>query len=482
MTKRRRYHHGESYFVLIGGESCKAQGSPIRSERDSQHTSVPFIGDAYKSLRMAGIPRDRIITICQLQDYRTTLIMGAEGDLVSSKGVSPRFYRKQLEETDLHCQLLLDEGGADYDFEMVNPATVWSVLSGEASRKCPKVVPLNYCSALFFAVYSHGDSHAADASAMMGGKTENHHLNAEWFAHFPYRYPSKRHDLLDFVATENAGGMAPYHLYSTQLRLIFHRLFAANPSRPVVGLLNYCTSGGNLEFMRRPSVVQRLGVDGWPLFLMASSGGSTDSLVAGLWQSVFRLLSSCLHPPATGLQQQYTFESLFEAAVCAYHKENVYDLLNECKERAFSERVWELDFSFQEGNNNKNAVSDPWHAEWNTKCREALRDLQEAYTRGEAFRVLHRDHARGIADGVANHPRRPNHVVVWARGVNNDWRKIPHSRPYRCPITAYRGIHAGCEVDLAAIVVDAFAAIAKPEFVCGRSSGIHQASVSTTML
>jgi hypothetical protein len=58
------------------------------------------------------------------------------------------------------CQRLLAEGGADYDFHMVNSGTVFAVLLGLRDRQFPKVVP-NDCStkSLFFAIYSHGNCH-----------------------------------------------------------------------------------------------------------------------------------------------------------------------------------------------------------------------------------------------------------------------------------------------------------------------------------
>mmetsp|Transcript_37000 Transcript_37000/g.110802 ORF Transcript_37000/g.110802 Transcript_37000/m.110802 type:complete len:123 (-) Transcript_37000:1150-1518(-) len=117
-SKRRRTDrdYRDSFFVLIGGEARESQGSN-HDEREFLHASVPFVGQAYQSLRDAGIPRDRIITICQLDDYRSTLVKGLEGCLTERRTgtIDIRFYRKQLKETDTQCRLLLEEGGATYD-------------------------------------------------------------------------------------------------------------------------------------------------------------------------------------------------------------------------------------------------------------------------------------------------------------------------------------------------------------------------------
>ena len=483
--------------------------------------------DAYELLRKAGIPRRRIITICQLQDYRKTLIMGEQGHLVEynyklEQVVPPRFYKKQREDIEQQCRLMLEEGGADYDFEMVNSATVWSVLTGdENSHMYHKVVPRSKCSALLFAVYSHGNSHSALNDDSMN--TDAHdHLMAEWCAHFPYppspEQTDQGSDLLDFVATENAPDRAaPCYLYSTQLRQIFHQLFLENPERPVIGLLNYCTSGGNLDFMRRPDVVHNnFGVDRWPLFLMSLSGKSTDSLVAaGLWQSFFVLLSSSLsNSLGRGSNEQqmiaprYTFESLCKEAVRIYHKENIFSLLNECKERVFSFPIWQLTFY----ETKTRTIIDPWHedlrryllleTDYGQPDKKNLQELQEAYTTGKSFRIIHQRHLMEtgiLVDGavVAQHPDEANHCVVWARASEEQHftddslgshhgdlrvplKNMPYSLPYPCPITAWQGENRGYAVDLANVVTEAFAVITKPKLVFGQKTGIGKADVLST--
>mmetsp|Transcript_37000 Transcript_37000/g.110801 ORF Transcript_37000/g.110801 Transcript_37000/m.110801 type:complete len:221 (-) Transcript_37000:126-788(-) len=214
--------------------------------------------------------------------------------------------------------------------------------------------------------------------------------------------------------------------------------------------------------MRRPIVVQSCGVDQWPLFLLSSSGKCANSLVAGLWQSLFPLLSSSL---AQGRGGQHTLESLFDAAVNSYHEENMYDLLNECKERAFSEPVWRLDFQVN------GTDFDPWHidlcdcllGEDGKPNIGALQQLQQSYTSGEAF-------LRGS----------PSLVLVWARNHRNyqRWRKIAHSKPYCCPITGWQGDSANLPIDLVNEVLKAFNAVARPEFVCGDKSGIQKDKIA----
>ena len=89
--------HMAATFVLVGGEAYEWQGIPQKEKREFQHTSVEFIGSAYQSLRQAGIPRDRIITVVQLRDYLDTLISGEGGALTDLTGIPPKWYTEQRE-------------------------------------------------------------------------------------------------------------------------------------------------------------------------------------------------------------------------------------------------------------------------------------------------------------------------------------------------------------------------------------------------
>ena len=199
------------------------------------------MGSAYEQLRSAGIPREQIIVIASLDEYRQYV------GQVSSY---------QLKETDVACRRLLDEGGADYDHEAVNPNTVRRVLLGIGPGK---VVPAA-ASSIFFGIYTHGDKHPT----VDGVESDDPFLN-EWFAHMPH--PSDSAEIYDYVATSGAKGYGKcsptFYLYGSHIRAILARLFAAKPNRPVVGLLNYCLSGGNLHFMRNESARKAYGADEW---------------------------------------------------------------------------------------------------------------------------------------------------------------------------------------------------------------------------
>ena len=111
-------------------------------------------------------------------------------------------------------------------------------------------------------------------------------MQHEWFVHLPYeaKPDSISEEMCSAVAFEGAAAVRLSHpksfLYATQMRMIFTRLFLAIPERPVVGLLNYCRSGGALLFLDKNRAARRaLGAQNWPLFLMASSSSHrpTDS-------------------------------------------------------------------------------------------------------------------------------------------------------------------------------------------------------------
>jgi hypothetical protein len=238
-----------AWFVLVGGESMEHQGPDV-SKRGFLHTSLTHIGIAYDKLRSIGISRENIIVIVQLNDFLNSPHV-EEGNYAHSSAISS-------------CNRLIEEGGADYDHDMVNPGTVWSVLSSSRSEMYPRVVPIN-ASSIFFAIYSHGDAHPSNDQLPINSPF--HHMTHEWFAHMPYPTKSEglADEMLSFISTSGAckGNFhtPQRYLYMTQLRLLFIKMFKDRPDRPVVGLLNYCLSGSCQEFMKRPASRDYYGTD-----------------------------------------------------------------------------------------------------------------------------------------------------------------------------------------------------------------------------
>lgn len=335
----------EAYYVLVGGEAYETMGV-VPSKREMMHTSLTYVASAYEQLRASGVPRRNIITIVQLKDYLRGL----------KDGQYPKtMYLKE-------CKRLLDEGGADYDHDMVCPETVWSVCLGTRSQRYRRVVPSKGAKSLTIAIYSHGDSHPAIAGSKEPAEDHKRspadpvalqpHLNPlrhEWFVHMPY--PSNRdspttQEMLSPVAIEGSKTAGRTrnkplcYLYSTQLRSMFCRLFASDPTRPVIALLNYCRSGGGIEFLRRPKAREVLGADKWPLFLMSSCQANHDALVGGLWVTWFRRLSESVRLLQSGHTSGKqgaigSIGELFRIAKRDYHIENRYELKDLVKTFAF---------------------------------------------------------------------------------------------------------------------------------------------------
>eukprot|EP00658_Telonema_sp_P-2_P055317 TRINITY_DN43977_c0_g1_i1.p1 TRINITY_DN43977_c0_g1~~TRINITY_DN43977_c0_g1_i1.p1 ORF type:complete len:396 (-),score=96.21 TRINITY_DN43977_c0_g1_i1:172-1257(-) len=318
----RDRQHTEPWFVLVGGEAMETQGGDP-SKRELMHTSLSFIAEAYNSLRSVGVPRSNIVTVVQLEDFMRTTTPGEYCHQYYS-GV---------------CAKMMEEGGADYDFEMVAPSTVWAILSGnQYGGRYPKVLPPDAHS-VFFCVYSHGDSHSslkhtspaaqprgpANPMDVVAVPSELDPSKTEWYAHFPYPSPEEmRRPMLEFVSTDGCPkGDGAYYLYASQLKSLFSQMFQQIPTRPVVALLNYCRSGGALAFMKNDTIRRAYGADRWPLFLMSSSQPHHDALVGGLWNSFFDMLV------ATMLRKdlsETTLIELYETAQERYLKENVYEL------------------------------------------------------------------------------------------------------------------------------------------------------------
>lgn len=339
---------GGPFFVLVGGDAQEYMGGDIRS-RYCEHTSLTHIGKTYAFLRASGVPRDNIITIVQLNDF------------LSSPHMQGSHPMKSTYLTD--CQRLIEEGGADYDFRDVNPGTIWSVLQGKppVGAASQKVVPAN-CGALFFAIYSHGDCHPCSADESLALRSERasscesqfeapkklNPLQHEWFAHMPYPTTDEllKMEMLSFVATEGATGLhfssPERYLYATQLRATFVSLFSNRPDRPIIALLNFCRSGGALEFMRQPAIRDYYSANKWPLVLISSSQAEYDALVGGMWTSFFHHLTTEIkniidetvldgrRRTRSSTKQissdPMTILKLIESAKTSYFQQNVYAL------------------------------------------------------------------------------------------------------------------------------------------------------------
>ena len=434
---------------------AEMQGRNIH-ERELVHTSLSFIAEAYDRLRESGVPRSRIITIVQLKDFLRSPHL--------SKGTYPySMYEKK-------CGRMLREGGADYDYAACNPATLWAVLLGQQSDEFPKVVPRGNCSMLFLAVYSHGDSHqstnsdeerrrdqapGADCSEAVGVLETLDWRQHEWFFHFPYPAGGPvGEEMRSFIATERAraagrGRNKPDHyFYATQFQTALIRMFADNPGRPVVGLMNFCRSGGFLDFMRRPAVVSQLECDRWPLFLMSSSQANHDALVGGLWSAFFECLlrrkviasgeaasGSKAPPPSAPLRE------LVDEALKMYYRASRYELKDILHTLAYTSvfaNGWEPPLTQSDASH----VSDCFIAD----CNRFLVGGEHGMPDFDDARRVQKTYRDGSKFGFP--------VYMWNP---SDWGK---------------------EVDLAKAIVDAQKRTAMPEVVWGRQSGIASRQIA----
>jgi len=373
--------NAKSYFVLIGGESCDTQGADLHN-REYLHTSLHFVAQAYDQLRAAGVPRAQIITIVQLEDYLRSPLL-EEGSYARTSTLQS-------------CRRLLAEGGADYDFEKVNSGTVYAVLLGLQSKEFPKVVPHDSSTkSLFFAIYTHGNCHPAvsapdavlttelerrrreasqeraEASLMSeedtlpsdeqspassstsppvvrrAAPTEIPTHENEWFAHFPYPCQPQEYkeQMYAFVSTHGGhtnGYKAPEcQLYATHIAMIVARLCHEQEHyRPVVGLLNFCMSGGGLDFMRREGFRSFYRPERWPVYIMSSSQANKDALVGGLWDAYIPCLAEMLStgkslPSLSTASAGHSLNDLYLTAKAVYRKKNVYELFGHIMHSAY---------------------------------------------------------------------------------------------------------------------------------------------------
>lgn len=524
---------GPTMFVLVGGEAHELQGKPSPQQREFLHTSVSFIGTAYEQLRAVGVPRARIITIVQLRDYLDTLAAGEAAAAIGESSIPGHYWTDQRARTERACRRLIDEGGADYDCEDVNPATVTRVLLGEATARISKCVDASSDSPVFFSIYTHGDFHTAIArkrddeegcAARPPSTAPPNERTHEWFAHMPYRVPLSDQHMYDHVATDGASGDATTYLYSTQLRSIYVKMMQQQPTRPVVGLLNFCFAGGSLEFMRRPWVQRELGVSEWPLFLCASSSGAQESLVAGLWDSWFYALRRA----ALG-GEAMSLGALFRAAAADYHSSNIYELANEVKSRVYAPSVFANEF-VAPGSCGHTGSWDPWHVDLklallelpsnasavaagasgesgvgNSACARSgwmkLQELHEDYEGGRAFRLLD-EHTAATPAGASLAAElrdiggvactREGGLLVWMHGDagrllcseyhGDGASRMDLTKPHAVQLVAYSGTTETGRIravdrGLVRIVELSRQKAATPEAVWGAHSGVESMDV-----
>ena len=473
---------GNSFHVLVGGEHHTLQGCSIE-KREFMHTSVSFVGRAYNELRCAGVPRDRIVVITQLKDHIDAIIAGEEGKL-GDTGIESKHYTSHRQRVQASCERLLSEGGADYDFENVNPLTLWNVLLGKGNGK---VVPKN-ASLIHLAIYSHGNSQPTTHDSPP--PVESNEQSREWYFNFPYPCPPDSRDIYQFVAHDRISH--PFcNFYITQLRQIFISLFSENPKRPIIGLLNFCRSGGGASFITQKYVfflkfnfyvlqfesfvieednnlntIRKHGSDTWPLAMMTSSQLDKDSLVSGLWESWFSELRRL-----AGSADRNTIRHCWKLCESKYYRDNAFELMNHVKERCYSPDVFRLQFQFE---GSSDGSIDPWHLDLQQAvCQEdrftCLQQLQKDYLSGKSFRIVPKDLYSGDGSAILN----STESVVWTNHSSCPRFSDENSSPFPVSLIAWQGPNEGHVVDLCAETKSAIQNdIACPDIACGNEEMI----------
>ena len=164
-----------AHCVLVAGEHWKVTTG--EHNMGTNHCSMEHVGVAFDSLRAAGVPRDRIIVIAQIEERREWLRRaiasgeprctsaaadGLDDDEKAAIEASREIYTRKLVALEDCCGGIIREGGADYDADAVNPETVFNVLTA-ALNDAPSpatgpIVPRD-CQGIALMIYSHGCSH-----------------------------------------------------------------------------------------------------------------------------------------------------------------------------------------------------------------------------------------------------------------------------------------------------------------------------------
>jgi hypothetical protein len=256
----------------------------------------------------------------------------------------------------------------------------------------------------------------------------------EWFAHFPYPCQPRAYRELMYAFISTDGGHSNGHkapecqLYATHIAMIVARLFPKQEHphiRPVVGLLNFCRSGGGLDFMRREGFRSFYQPQYWPVYIMSAAQANKDALVGGLWDSYFQCLANQLTLPTSTTNTRIAAASaslhdLFLAAKAMYRHKHVYELFGHI-----------------------------CHAAYPSAGKSFRSDLQPLLTSGDF----------GAPD------------FVKIAQLQEDYRK--GGIYYRRKIYIYDTYNWGTEIDLVLVVSRCLLHIALPDCVFGELSGVE---------
>eukprot|EP00927_Polykrikos_kofoidii_P026221 TRINITY_DN23399_c0_g1_i1.p1 TRINITY_DN23399_c0_g1~~TRINITY_DN23399_c0_g1_i1.p1 ORF type:complete len:507 (+),score=64.64 TRINITY_DN23399_c0_g1_i1:98-1618(+) len=303
---------GGSWLVLVGGEHGGLMRPDANNTRPGPylagHCSLQWVGITYSRLvRFFG--RDRVIVIAQLAEtldwLRAASASEAAAERLAGRASLLPMLRRRLADTERDCAQLIAEGGADYDRNDVNAATVLRVLTGDASPSPlfpgrsvteeapadPRVVPKLGVGAVVVVFVSHGNVHPA------GEKSANH----EWYLHLPHPVAPEEDSLYDVVSHHGFDSTDPFpewdwggpkfrwKLYSQMLFRAYHSVLERTPRRRLVLLHQFCLSGGAIEFMRRPAYRTYCGTELWPIYAIVTAGRFEPALgdFVGFWTNEF---------------------------------------------------------------------------------------------------------------------------------------------------------------------------------------------------
>jgi len=319
-----------AWLVLIAGEDASRS-------RKGLHCSLSWIGKAYAQ-HVDYFGRDHVIVIANLQEVTTWL------EEASRLG-EPRYsdfktqeesavcWGQVLQSMNTSCSRLIADGGADYDFDTVNPSTVMRVLMGDG-RGSEKVIPKADGGTVLLGIFSHGWSHTTTDAQFQkeyasilehrvrcdvcgrpheGSETHEHSSLAtrEWFVHLPYQTPEVDRHMYEFTSYQVPKD--PHSLlYSQHLVQAYHALVMQSPSRRIVSVYNFCGSGGVLKFFlrwssRSEAYKKLFNVDTWPIcFLTAST--DMEGAISDLFGHFFDTLAEYLTDPT---QRKRPFNDLW---------------------------------------------------------------------------------------------------------------------------------------------------------------------------
>ncbi|CAD7926225.1 unnamed protein product [Amoebophrya sp. A120] len=293
---------GTAWCILVGGESGGAMVADKNRTRPGKylggHCSLQNIGRMYEKL-LPWFGADRIIVVTQLQetlDWLEEVTSSTESCQRLTGKATPEFFetmQRKKRETYKDCEALLQNGGADYDYEDVNVWSLLSVLRNPGSAATP-ASSSSSSSAATTRNKQHPTKLFQEATTSSGGSAEDC-SSASSASLFDDSFTTPKSQ--SGIAGSNSGGPENEQYFLTP--------YKASHKRTHEQFTSSAASAGRKNYEKRRAKRKTLPRNPGSVFLLINTHGNTHPAVKGkeeAWDEWY-----CHFPYPTAADQDHIY-------------------------------------------------------------------------------------------------------------------------------------------------------------------------------